>query len=346
MALTRISFAVLFLVALSVSMALALLVRSQAGVEAEAFRSNRALGRGISLAHALEAPAEGAWGVILKPEFFQAISEAGFDTVRIPIRWPSHAATEAPFSIAPVFFARVDWAIQEALSRKLHVIINFHHYDEINDQPQKELPRLLALWDQIASHYRDFSDELLFELLNEPSGQLGDELWQDMFPKILRTVRETNPRRIVIIGPGHWNSFDHLERMHVPEEDQCVIVTFHYYSPLQFTHQGAHWIKGSAAWKGTTWTATAAEKAALVNDFRAAAAWANQNYRPLHLGEFGAYEAADLDSRVRWTAAVAREAEKHGFSWAYWDFSADFGAYNAETRSWRQPLLRALIPKP
>jgi endoglucanase len=341
----RFRLAVLLLVALS-ALTLLLLVRREAGVEGEAFRSNRALGRGINLAHALEAPTEGAWGVTLKPEFFQTISEAGFDTVRIPIHWPSHAPTEAPFSIAPEFFARVDWAIQKALSRKLHVVINIHHYGEIDDAPQKEMPRLLALWDQIASHYRDFPDTLLFELLNEPCCQLTDELWQDMFPKVLRTVRKTNPRRIAIIGPGHWNSFDHLEKIHIPQDDQHVIVTFHYYLPMQFTHQTAYWIKGSAAWKGTTWTGTAAEKEALVNDFRAAAVWARQNQRPLYLGEFGAYEAADLDSRVRWTAAVAREAEKHGFSWAYWDFSADFGAYDAETRSWRQALLQALIPNP
>jgi endoglucanase len=167
-----------------------------------------------------------------------------------------------------------------------------------------------------------------------------------MFPRVLRTVRKTNPRRIIIIGPGAWNSFDHLEKMHLPQEDQRLIVTFHYYLPMQFTHQTAYWIKGSAAWKGTTWTGSAAEQEALTNDFRAAAAWASQNHRPLFLGEFGAYEAADLDSRVRWTAAVAREAEKHGFSWAYWDFSADFGAYDAEKKSWRQALLRALVPKP
>jgi hypothetical protein len=66
----------------------------------------------------------------------------------------------------------------------------------------------------------------------------------------------------------------------------------------------------------------------------------------MYLGEFGAYRAGDMDSRARWTAAVVREAEKHGFSWSYWECcSIHFGAYDAPTRSWRPPLLQALMPR-
>lgn len=51
-----------------------------------------------------------------------------------------------------------------------------------------------------------------------------------------------------------------------------------------------------------------------------------------------------MDSRVRWTSFVAREAERHGFSWAYWEFCAGFGPYDLKTNSWREPLKEALIP--
>lgn len=313
--------------------------------EEEAFRSNRMLGRGINLGNALEAPAEGEWGVTLKPEFFEEISEAGFDTVRIPIRWSSHAATGAPFTISPSFFARVDWVIRQALSRKLRVVVNIHHYVELNAEPQREMPRFLALWKQLASHYRNYPETLFFEVLNEPTGQLTDERWQQMFPDALRTIRKSNPRRMVILGPAYWNSFDHLENLQLPEEDRRLIVTFHYYLPMQFTHQEAPWVEGSGAWKGTAWTGSVAEREALAANFRKVAAWASQHRRPIFLGEFGAYHAADLESRVRWTAAVAQEAEKNGFSWAYWEFCSGFGVYDAETHAWRQPLLDALMPE-
>ena len=51
-----------------------------------------------------------------------------------------------------------------------------------------------------------------------------------------------------------------------------------------------------------------------------------------------------MDSRVRWTAFVAREAEKHGFAWTYWEFGSKFGAYDRAAKDWREPLLKALIP--
>jgi len=102
-------------------------------------------------------------------------------------------------------------------------------------------------------------------------------------------------------------------------------------------------VKGSAEWKGTIWAGAADERQALKRDFDEAAAWAKAHRRPLYLGEFGAYGAADMESRVRWTAAVAQEAEQHGFSWAYWEFGSGFGAYDPQTRAWRRPLLEALL---
>jgi endoglucanase len=124
-----------------------------------------------------------------------------------------------------------------------------------------------------------------------------------------------------------------------------LIVTFHYYSPFEFTHQAAEWVRGSRKWKGTTWQGTQRQEEALGKDFAKAAAWGRKNRRPLFLGEFGAYSAADMDSRARWTRAVAREAEKHGMSWAYWEFGSGFGAYDPLAGTWRPPLLRSLLDK-
>ena len=78
---------------------------------------------------------------------------------------------------------------------------------------------------------------------------------------------------------------------------------------------------------------------------KAAAEWAKKNNRPVYLGEFGAFEKADMESRAKWTAAVVKEAEARGFSWAYWEFAAGFGAYDRDKKAWREPLMKALIPK-
>src|SRR5262245_31558819 len=92
--------------------------------------ANGALGRGINLGNALEAPREGAWGVTLKAEYFRAIKSAGFNTVRLPVKWSAHAMAETPYTIDGKFAERVDWAIDQAIAQKLNIIVNVHHYDE------------------------------------------------------------------------------------------------------------------------------------------------------------------------------------------------------------------------
>src|SRR5262249_18548435 len=161
--------------------------------------------------------------------------------------------------------------------------------------------------------------KLFFELLNEPNTNLTDAKWQSMIPPLLKTVRETNPNRIVIVGPGHWNSLTSLRNLALPDNDQRLIVTFHYYVPMEFTHQGANWQHGSMRWLGTPWPAEPEDEVVLHKNFQTAADWAKQKGRPVYLGEFGSYSAAEMTSRARWTSAVVQEAQKYGFSWAYWE---------------------------
>ncbi|HEV3261665.1 MAG TPA: glycoside hydrolase family 5 protein [Gemmataceae bacterium] len=339
----------LVLIALVPMLAAGLLTATRAAPSADgdkdAFSSNRALGRGINLGNALEAPREGAWGLTLKEEYFRLIKRAGFGAVRIPIRWSAHAGDKPPFEIDPAFFKRVDWAIDQALSRDLVVVLNVHHYDEMFTDPAKHLSRLTALWRQIARRYRKQPDRLFFELLNEPHGALTSERWRRMIPRLLAAIRESNPRRIVIVGPGEWNNVRELEKLSLPAGDRRLIVTFHYYSPMEFTHQGADWVPGSRKWKGTTWKGTPRQQDVLRKDIERAAAWGKKHHRPLFLGEFGAYAGADMDSRACWMGAVAREAEQHGISWSYWEFGAGFGIYDPKAEAWHDPLLQALVGK-
>ena len=50
------------------------------------FKMNKLLGRGVNLGNALEVPTEGEWGVVLKEEYFSIIKQAGFNSVRLPVR--------------------------------------------------------------------------------------------------------------------------------------------------------------------------------------------------------------------------------------------------------------------
>ena len=331
---------------LTFSAALAVAILSAAAVaqEGDAFAHNRQLGRGINLGNGLEAPSEGEWGFTIREEYFKTSADAGFDSVRIPIRWSAHTEKEPPYRIDPAFLQRVDEVVKQALAQDLTAVINFHHYEELYANPETEQPRFLALWKQVAERCKDQPDRLYFELLNEPHGDLSAEKWNDLLVKALGVVRESNPERIVIIGPAQWNNISHLDQLKLPEDDRRLIATFHYYSPFEFTHQGAEWVDNSQPWLGTKWEGTAAEKKAVTDDLDRAVRWAERHRRPLYMGEFGAYSKADMESRARWTRFLTQEAAKRSISWSYWEFGSGFGAYDPQEREWREPLLEALIP--
>jgi endoglucanase len=310
-----------------------------------AFEQNRRLGHGVNLGNALEAPTEGEWGMTLEAEFFSVIYQGGFDSVRVPIRWSNHAASQSPYLIEKAFFERIDWVVEQAQKNHLAVILNMHHYQEMMDTPKDHRERFLAIWKQIAEHYQNAPDSVYFEPLNEPNGVIGmGETWNSVLAETIQLIRQTNPRRTIIIGPVNWNSISDLKKLKLPEKDRNLIVTFHYYQPFQFTHQGAEWVNGSDSWMGTTWSATSSQKNFITADLDIAYQWAKKNNRPLFFGEFGAYSKADQESRALWTAFIAREAEKRGMSWAYWEFGAGFGAYDRTAKQWIEPIHKALIP--
>lgn len=311
---------------------------------ADIHEANQTLGAGINMGNALEAPTEGAWGMTLEPEYFEAAKSAGFRHVRIPIKWSAHAKHEAPYTIDPEFFARVDWAVDQALSRGLAAVVNVHHFDELYAEPDRFEPMMKALWRQIAERYKDRPNTLYFELLNEPHDRLTTERWNAMIPALLEIVRATNPDRPLIVGPGMWNGFRELPKLRLPKSDRNLIVTFHYYEPFHFTHQGAEWAGAEAQqWLGETWTGTPEQLKELRGAFDSVQSWAKAHDRPIYLGEYGAYSKAPEPSRVIWTRAVSDEADARGFSRAYWEFGSGFGAYDRSKHAWRDDLLGALI---
>jgi endoglucanase len=315
-----------------------------AGAPADANAINKLIGRGINIGNALESPNEGDWDVTLHEEYFQLIKDAGFNSIRQPVRWDSHALEKPPYTIDPNFMARIDWVAKNALSRNLVLIFNMHNYYDLYSDPNGHKERFIAIWKQIAEHFKDYPNTLLFEFLNEPQGKLDAAKWNALLKDTLAVVRQSNPNRTIVIGPANYNDVYKIKTLELPKDDRNIIVTFHYYSPYRFTHQGAHWAKDANNWLGMKWTASEDEKRLIAKDFDLAAKWGKENGRPIYLGEFGAFNKADMESRICWTKCVVDTAAQRGFSLSYWEFCSGFGLYNQQTKSWNKGLLDAVIP--
>ncbi len=340
------------------------------------FAQGKRLGRGVNLGNALEAPNEGDWGLVLQAEYFVLIKEAGFDTIRVPIRWSAHALADPPYTVDEKFFERVDWVIENGLAQDLNVVINMHHYEEIFTAPTANTARFVAIWEQIAARYQDLPTSVYFEPLNEPHDKLSDAKWNEVLLEVVLAIRRIDNRHTLVVSGGQWGGIRGLPTLKVPEGEQNYVCSFHYYDPMLFTHQGAEWMSAEygtlgVVWPGppaveltplpdaakTGWISTwftqyntlppesnPAGPKPILADFDAAMRWREKLNCPLWMGEFGAYSKADMASRVNWTTFMRAEAEARDITWAYWEFGSGFGVYDRTENRWNEALLDALIP--
>jgi endoglucanase len=276
-----------------------------------------------------------------KQSYFKLLHDGGFNAVRVNLQAFAHM--DSLNRLRPEWFKTLDWMVDNALANNLSVIIDEHDYVPCGEDAVMCRAKLTAFWEQVAPRYKNAPNQVMFEILNEPNKAITTPLWNAMLKECLAIIRQTNPDRNVVIGPSWWNSINSLNTLELPSDDHHIIATVHYYLPMRFTHQGAVWSKDTANLSGITW-GTDAEKEAIVKDFAAVQEWSKANNRPILLGEFGAYDKGDMDSRVKYTSTVARTAESLGWAWTYWQFDSDFIVYNVDKDAWVEPIHRALVP--
>jgi len=304
-----------------------------------------ALGKGINMGDMLDAPNEGDWGVVLYAEYIPLVSQK-FKTIRLPVRWSNHAALTADATLDETFAKRVDTIVDAFLAQGKYVILDVHHYHQLDGKaldakeasvaPEVVAERFYNIWDQLARRYANRSDQLIFEIYNEPFPK--PEPWDQIAAKALTIIRKSNPERVVMLGPvGNYPT--NLARLVIPA-DKNLIVPFHSYVPFAFTHQGISYMPQFP--KGVTCCSTAQRKE-VADQFDLVAKWNLQRGYPVHVGEFGSVKVADTASRVEYTRLVRQYTRQYGFGWTYWDFAHVFGVFDPKTKTWNEPLLDALM---
>ena len=287
--------------------------------------------RCVNLSNALEAPAEGDWGYRIERPHLAAIAEAGFDAVRLPVRFGSRWDGR----IEPALLARVDEVIGWAEGEGLTVILDLHHFDALMDSPDLHADRFVAIWTELALHYADRGEDLIFELLNTPEGAMTTARAAALYDRVVPVFHEVDPDRWLVVSGGDWASISGM--LALPDYGPRVVDSFHYYAPWEFTHQGAEFLDDPPAPRG--WGGPS-DRAALAVDFGRL----TQVEGPIFLREFGVYAGVDPALRARWIEAMREAAEAAGIPWCHWGFAADFGIYDTAARQWNTDLLTAPMP--
>ena len=320
------------------------------GASALAWQTVGRMGPGVNFGNMMEPPQEGDWGLKVEQTYITAAWQAGFRTIRLPVRWSNHAEPAFPYTIDPVFMARVESVVDAMLAQGFHVVLNMHHHRQLDGDPldpgefavsESDLePRFVGLWSQIARRFALKSERLLFELYNEPHGRLTAQGWNALATTTLQTIRISNPQRLVVISPVSHGNTSALGTLAMPN-DRNLLATFHHYEPFTFTHQGATWIPTPPP-VGTP-CCNAEQLSQIESAITQAKAWSDVTGYPMFMGEFGANSMADMASRVAYTRAVRTVANARQIAWAYWEFAAVFGVYDPVAGQFRPELTAALL---
>ena len=309
------------------------------GTEQGASRDAAGLGRGINIL-GYDGIWEGGQNAPFRLDNLTAIKKARFSHVRI--NFFGFKFMGAGNVLDEIVLRRLDAVIEEVIARGLIPIVDEHDTHICQRDVSECAGKLRAFWRQIAERYAGKYPTLQFEVLNEPGGQMKSAEWNSLLNECLEIIRRTNPTRPVIAAVLNTDEIP-VEELVLPADDRNIVVTFHYYAPIRFTHQGAPWSRTFSRIGPLDW-GSPDDEAKAAADFRKVSLWAEKERRPVYLGEFGVYERAPSESRQRYLSFMARSADRLGWSWAYWQFDHDFAAFDSARQAWKPDILRALIP--
>ncbi len=206
------------------------------------------MGRGINIGNSLDAyPTEISWGnPLIQKYYFDDFANAGFSCIRIPITWKGHVQKNTPYTINPAWMARVDTVVTWGLNKGLFIIINLHHevgfkaIDTMKNLTAKAdtIAKYDSIWSQISTHFKNKSDHLLFEILNEPY-PMSQTMVDSFNSNAYRIIRKTNPTRVIIFSGNVYSNSDQLVVAKIPNpKDSYLMGYYHSYDPWSFAGQG------------------------------------------------------------------------------------------------------------
>lgn len=302
------------------------------------------VGACINMGNSLEPPTETGWGGHrIADADFANIAAAGFRTIRLPVRWDSHAGKQPPYTIEPAFLARVQHLVGAAQAAGLNVILDSHNFESMHSDPLGSAPRFAGIWKQIGAAFAGQPTATLwFELENEPHDKFTNANLLEALSPALAAVRVTNPDRPVIIGGEYWSGIDSLATLKLPD-DPHVYPTFHYYEPFDFTHQGATWVDPVPP-LGRAY-GSADDAARLVRDVQKIRDYSARTGLLPFMGETGAHTTVPLEQRVRYHAAVTKAFAPLGIGMCTWAYTNTFPFYDSDKKAWL-PGMRGAIGLP
>ena len=306
--------------------------------------------------------AETSWGnPVVTQQMLQAVKNAGFNAVRIPVRWQHHIDNVSTMSINTDWLQRVKEVVGYALDLGLKVIINTHHEKWLESRPtyyyqEENNNHLRLLWIQIAEAFKDYDYQLAFAGTNEVHVQ---DLWtaptaenltvqntyNQTFVEAVRATGGNNAKRHLIVQTYACNPAYGLQNQGfvIPTDSEgngnnYMSVEVHYYTPWDYCGGGNIYYWGEAYQKYGNISGIELTMRQDLDSW--VSAWSQQGMG-IVIGEWGVsdhylntYKDRIHENMAYYCQTLVSEARQRGIATFVWDNNAfgngeeKFGIFN------------------
>jgi endoglucanase len=107
--------------------------------------------------------------------------------------------------------------------------------------------RLIALWSEIAKRYANDTAIAAYDILNEPMVSKDKSQWQKLSQEIVNAIRKVDTNHFILVErmngiiPSNYSNDAEMNYIFINDPVNKWGLTFHFYSPIEFTHQYAPW---------------------------------------------------------------------------------------------------------
>ncbi len=277
-------------------------------------------------------------------ELFETVKAGGFNTVRIPTTWYQHVEYDDAQQMYVVDDAWMDYVKQTvdyAYDLDMFVILNVHHEEtwvnvsEFTDATYAVASEMLAdIWTQVSDTFAEYDQHLIFEGMNEPRQKgLGSSVeWgagddysrgyiNDLNAIFVETVRSQgssqNAERLLML-PGYCASSQAaaVRGIEIPANGGNIALSVHAYAPYFFTMDTSSYANHSfpgASGYGEDY------EYHLTNLFNTLSSISQEKNAPIIIGEFGASDFDNTESRINWAKSYLSKAKAAGIPCVLWD---------------------------
>ena len=307
-----------------------------------------------------EVDAETAWGSPkITEEMILAVKKAGFNIIRIPITWHNHM--DENYRISDYWLTRVMEIVDYAYNNDMYVIINIHHdidksyYYPTYETLENSLKFSGAVWTQLCEVFKDYDEHLIFEAINEPRLIGTDFEWwidtnSDKGKEVIDCIMQTNQAFVDLVRasggnnadrylmvPGYCASYKYScdDLFNIPNDPvNHTMVSIHAYEPQGFA------LNDDANSKTFVINRSSRQVDSIMDMIY-------EKYTskgiPAIIGEFGARDKNNLESRITYAAYYVAVARARGITCLWWDNNSVegngelFGLLDRNTLEWIYP---------